>query len=58
MLKYICSVIPNSDFNYKALHDGQVKLNIKSVDSYRKLVKYFDGNNISYHIYHIPHIAV
>ena len=53
MIKCICSVISGSDFNYKALYDGQVKLNIKLVDSYRKLVKYFVANNISYHTYQL-----
>lgn len=53
MIKCVSSVIANTEFNYKALSDGQVKLNIKSVDSYRKLVKYFDANNLSYHTYQL-----
>lgn len=53
MIKCICSVISGNEFNYKSLNDGQVKLNIKSVDAYRKLTKYFDSNKLSYHTYQL-----
>ena len=51
MIKCICSVcvIAGSEFNYKS----QVKLNIKSVNAYRKLTKYFDSNMLSYHTYQL-----
>lgn len=51
MIKCVGSVIANTEFNYKGLIDGQVKLNVKTVDSYRKITKYFDTNNLSYDTY-------
>lgn len=53
MVKKITSVIPSEEFNYKSFRDGQVKLLIKSIDSYRKIVKYLDVNKISFHTYQI-----
>lgn len=53
MIKSVSSVISQNEFNYKSMNDGQVKLNLKSVDSYRKIVKYFDSNKISYHTYQL-----
>lgn len=53
MVKCVSSVIASSDFNYKGLNDGQVKLNLKTVDSYRTLTKYFNTNNLSYHTYQL-----
>lgn len=53
MIKCVSSVIANTEFNYKGLNDGQVKLNVKKVDSYRDLIKYLDDNNFSYHTYQL-----
>lgn len=53
MINCVSSVIANTEFNYKGLNDGQVKLNVKSVDSYRKITKYFNTNNLSYHTYQL-----
>lgn len=51
MIKCISKEV--SDFNYKSLRDNNIRLMIKSVDSYRKIVKYFETNNISYHTYQL-----
>lgn len=53
MVIKISKIIPSSDFYYKSLRDGQVRLNIKTVDCYRKVVKYFDNMNIKYHTYQL-----
>lgn len=53
MINNLSSVISNNDFNYKSIHGGQIKLNVKSVDSFRKTVKYFETNNISFHTYQL-----
>lgn len=53
MIKCVSSVIANTEFQYKGLHNGQVKLSVKTVDSYRKITKHFDTNSISYHTYQL-----
>lgn len=53
MIRCVESVIDKNEFNYKGLNDGQVKLIVKTVDSYRKITKYFNENNLSYHTYQL-----
>lgn len=53
MVKKISGEITEREFNYKAVSDGQIKLNIKTIESYRKLVKYFEKNNICYHTFQL-----
>lgn len=53
MLKDISKVISANEYNYKALRDRQVRLNIKSIESYRKLVKYLDSNKKMFHTYQL-----
>lgn len=53
MIKNICKVIPSKDFNYKSLRNGEVKLSVNNIESYRKLVKCFDDKEVSYHTYQI-----
>lgn len=52
MVKKLNSVIPN-DFNFKSLREGQVRLMIKSVDSYRKCIKYLETEKINFHTYQL-----
>ena len=52
MLTNLKIVIKSNEYSYKSLRDGQVKLIIKTVDSYSKILKYFDSNNIL--LSHVP----
>lgn len=53
MTTKLLSIISKDDFSYKSLRDGQIRLMIKSIDSYRKVVKYLDEKNINYHTYQV-----
>lgn len=53
MINNISKVIPGNDFNYKSLRNGQVKLMVKTIDSFRKLVKSLETSNISHHTYQV-----
>lgn len=53
MIKNLQTVIDKADFNYKALHNDQIKLLIKSIDSYRKVVKHLEAAKISFHTFQI-----
>lgn len=53
MMDNLSKVIPVEHFNFKALLRGEVRLMIKNVESFRKIIKYFEEHNISYHTYQI-----
>lgn len=53
MIKKISSVISQSDFNYKSLKQGEIRLITKNADSYRKVVKYFESSKICYHTFQL-----
>lgn len=53
MLKQINNLIKSDEFNYKSLREGQIRLMIKSIDSYRKIIKYFEESNICFHTYQL-----
>lgn len=53
MVTNLSKVIPSTDFSYKSLRDGQVRLVIKTVDSYRKVVKYLETSKKSFHTFQL-----
>lgn len=53
MVNNISSIIENTEFNYKSLRDGQIRLTIKTVDSYRKVIRHFDERMIKYHTFQL-----
>uniref|UniRef100_W8C1S6 Nucleic-acid-binding protein from transposon X-element n=1 Tax=Ceratitis capitata TaxID=7213 RepID=W8C1S6_CERCA len=53
MINTISSVIDKKDFSYKSLKDGQIRLMITNIDSYRKIVKQLDSSNVSFHTYQL-----
>lgn len=53
MINDISKIIRDTEYNYKSLRDGQVRLNIKNVDTYRKLIKYFDEKHFKYHTFQL-----
>lgn len=53
MVTNLSRVIPSSDFSYKSLRDGQVRLVIKTVENYRKIVKHLESSNKSYHTFQL-----
>lgn len=53
MITKLCEIISDTDFNYKSLREGQVRLMIKSVDSYRKVIKYLESSSIYFHTYQL-----
>lgn len=53
MVDNISTVIPRSDFTYKSVKGSEIKLVVKTIDSYRKLIKHFEKNKICYHTYQV-----
>lgn len=53
MISQISKCIESTEFNYKSLKDGQVKLNIKNVESYRKVVTLLQSEGKSYHTFQL-----
>lgn len=46
-------LISSSEYSYKSLRDGQVRVVIKTVDSYRKVVKSLESTGKSYHTFQL-----
>lgn len=53
MIKNISKQIPSTDFSYKSMRDNQIRLMVKEVESFRKIVTYFESKSISYHTYQL-----
>lgn len=53
MVDNIASVISRNDFSYKSMRNNEVKVMISSIESYRKLAKYFESRKIGYHTYQV-----
>lgn len=53
MVTNLSKVIETKDFSYKSQRDGQVRLVIKTVDSYRKVVKYLETSKKSFHTFQL-----
>ena len=53
MLENVSKTIPNDHFITKSIANETVKISIYDVDSYRKLVKEFRKNNVSFYTYQI-----
>lgn len=53
MIKKLLTIVANSEFNYKSLREGQVRLMVKTVDSYRKVVNYLESEKINFHTYQL-----
>lgn len=51
MISSISKVISKKGFSYKSSKDGQIRLLINNIDSYRKIVKLLEAGKISYHTY-------
>lgn len=51
MVNNINKIISNTDYHYKALRDGQVRLVVHKVDAYRKLIHHLDASKIIYHTF-------
>lgn len=53
MIDDISKVIIPSEFTYKSFKDSQIRLSIKSVNSYRTMIKYLDEKKILFHTYQL-----
>lgn len=53
MVSDFTKVIPITEFYYKSLKDGQVRVVIKSVEYYRKIIKYLESAGKSYHTFQL-----
>lgn len=53
MVIELSKVISYTEFSYKSLREGQVRLMIKSVDAYRKVVKYLDSSKLNFHTFQL-----
>lgn len=53
MVNNINKIISNTDYHYKALRDGQVRLVVHKVDAYRKLIQHLDAAKIIYHTFQL-----
>lgn len=52
-IKNISGEIGKENFSYKSLKDDQIKVMVKTADSFRKIIKYLDGKNRRYHTYQL-----
>lgn len=53
MIKSFSDQIKQDNFSYKSLRDGQIRLMVKNIPCYRKIVKFLDNNNLAYHTYQL-----
>lgn len=53
MISQISKCIQSTEFNYKSVKDGQVRLSIKNVEDYRKVVKLLESEGRSYHTFQL-----
>lgn len=53
MVNNLSKVISSNEFYYKCLRDGQVRLMIKSVESFRKIVHHLETAKINFHTFQI-----
>lgn len=53
MISDILKLVSTEEFTYKSLQDGQVRLMIKNIDAYRKIIKQLEKSKISFHSYQI-----
>lgn len=53
MVNNLSALINSAEFNYKSLRDGQIRLSVKTVESYRKVIKHFDTEKIKYHTFQV-----
>lgn len=53
MVNNINKVVSNTEYNFKSLRDGQVRLMIKTVESFRKVIHHLDAAQINYHTFQL-----
>lgn len=53
MIESFSKIIPSDDFNYKSLRDGQIRLMIKNIKSYRLIVTYLNNKKLKFHTYQV-----
>lgn len=53
MMKTIEQVIPSDDFYYKVAKNNEIRLMVKNVESYRKLMKCLESTDTKYHTYQL-----
>lgn len=53
MINNLSNLIKSENYSYKSMRDGQVRLMIKDIQSYRTIVKYFDDKKINFHTYQL-----
>lgn len=53
MVTSISKIIDKNHFSFKSLRDGQVRLVIKTVESYRKVVKFLETTKKAFHTYQL-----
>ena len=53
MINNLSKLIKSENYSYKSMRDGQVRLMIKDIQSYRVVVKYLDDTTINFHTYQL-----
>lgn len=53
MINDIGKIIKQDEFTCKTLSNNQVKMNLNSIDSFRKLVKLLEAKQVAYHTYQL-----
>lgn len=53
MINTFSKVIPTSEFSYKSLRNGQIRLMVKYVKPYRIIVTYLNDKKIKFHTYQL-----
>lgn len=53
MIKSFSNIICPTEFNYKTLKDGQVRVMVKNIQTYRMLVTYLNDKKLNFHTYQV-----
>lgn len=53
MTNSILSVIDSNDFNYKALKNNEIRVAMKTIEWFRKILKYLETKTINFHTFQI-----
>lgn len=53
MIKDVKKLMDSAEFTYRAMPNGDIKICVQKIYSYRELVKFMDTNKVEYHTYQL-----
>lgn len=53
MMKSFATVLNNSEFNYKTITGGQIRINVRTIEAYRAFIKFLETKKIAFHTFQI-----